>query len=74
MFAESLGSELDPVVLLMDLALEILESDDDSGEGYESQLKYTLDTSGRYFALVIPEGEDYGTEDTHFFEILLTVP
>jgi len=72
-YANSLGSELDPRVFLFDLKLGFLNSDDDSGAGSDSQLTYTSSHTGRYYILVVDEGEDYGSADTYFYEILLSI-
>jgi hypothetical protein len=73
-FADSIGSDLDPVVYLFDSSAEIVADDDDGGEGYDSQLVYTLDSTGRYYVMVISAGEDYGDASTFFYEIELSIP
>jgi len=72
-YAESIGSELDPLVFLFDVTLGLLTYDEDSGAGSDSQLTYTLSATGRYYILVMDEGGDYGSADTYFYEILLSI-
>lgn len=73
-YAESLGSTLDPQIVLLDAAFDDLYSDDDSGNGSEAHLKYVLPESTRYYFLVAgPNGDQYGTEAAFFYEIALTV-
>ena len=72
-YADSIGSELDPVVYLIDITLDVIESDYNSGAGDDSQLTYTLSNTGRYYILVTDEGENYGSADTYFYEILLNI-
>ena len=72
MFADSLGSEIDPIVYLFDSNGIYLVSDDDGGIDYDSQLVYTLPSSGRYYVIVANLRGAYGTSSTHFYELLLT--
>ena len=71
-FADSLGSEIDPIVYLFDSNGIYLVSDDDGGIDYDSQLVYTLPSSGRYYVIVANLRGAYGTSSTHFYELLLT--
>jgi hypothetical protein len=73
-FADSLGSEIDPVVYLFDSNGIFLYSDDDGGTGYDSQLVYILPSSGRYYVIVANLRGAFGTSSTHFYDVLLTLP
>lgn len=73
-FADSIGSSLDPAVYLFDSLQELLDEDDDGGSGYDSQLTYALPESGQYYLLVEDASGDYGSEDSYFYDILLTMP
>ena len=70
--ANSQGSEIDPYIYLYDAAFNLLITDDDSGDGYDSQINYTLPATGKYYLLVEDLGGDYGPESTYWFDILLT--
>ena len=70
--ANSQGSEIDPYTYLYDAAMNLLITDDDSGDGFDSQINYTLPATGRYYILVEDLGGDYGPESTYWFDILLT--
>jgi hypothetical protein len=72
-FADSLGSEVDPIVYLFDSNGIFLFSDDDGGTGYDSQLIYTLPASGRYYVIVANLRGAFGTSSTHFYDLLLTM-
>jgi Tol biopolymer transport system component len=72
-YADSIGSDLDPQVYLMDITSDVLGGDDDGGSGYDSRLTYTLSSTGRYYILVVDVGESYGSADTYFYEILLSI-
>ena len=67
-FADSLGSEIDPIVYLFDSNGVYLVSDDDGGIDYDSQLVYTLPSSGRYYVIVANLRGAYGTSSTHFYD------
>ncbi len=71
--ADSIGSELDPYVYLFGPDLSFVASDDDSGEGYDARLTYTLDQDGPYYVLVTSVDGSYGYEERYFYEILLTI-
>jgi hypothetical protein len=71
--ADSMGSDLDPKVHLFDPSLSQIASDDDSGADYDSQLTFTLSSSGRYYVLVEGFAQEYGTTSTHWFELTLSV-
>jgi hypothetical protein len=71
-FAPSIDSKLDPRVFLISSSLEVLGSDDDSGEGYDAQLTVTLPADGLYFVLVDSLGGLYGSSNDYFYEVLLT--
>jgi hypothetical protein len=71
-FADSLGSSIDPVAYLFDPSMTLLTQDDDSGTGYDSLINYTLPSNGRYYILVEDLGGNYGDPSSYFFEILLT--
>jgi hypothetical protein len=72
--AEALGSRLDPRAILLGPNLEALGSDDDSHGGLDARLDYVLRESGRHYVIVRQAaGEPYGTEETHFYEITLTI-
>jgi len=73
-FADSIGSSLDPVVYLFDSLQELLYEDDDGGSGYDSRIAFSLPDSGRYYLLVEDAGESYGSADDYFYDILLTLP
>ena len=73
-FADSLGSEIDPVVYLFDSNGIYLYSDDDGGDGYDSQLIYTLPSTGRYYVIVANLRGAFGTSSTHFYDVLFTLP
>jgi hypothetical protein len=70
-YADSLGSQLDPFVVLFNSAGDLLAEDDDGGVDYDSSLTYTLDADGRYYILVASV-DDYGTPSDFFYEVLLT--
>jgi hypothetical protein len=70
--ANSQGSEIDSYIYLYDASMNLLITDDDSGDGYDSQLIYTLPATGKYYLLVEDLGGDYGPESTYWFDILLT--
>lgn len=69
-FADSLGSSLDPRVVLFDQLLNELISDDDSGAGLDSQFTFTLPESGRYYLFVFG---NTGNAATNFYEIQLDI-
>ena len=71
-FAESLGSNIDPMAYLFDPAMTLLTQDDDSGSGYDSMITYTLPSNGRYYILVEDLAGNYGDPSSYNFEILLT--
>ena len=73
-FADSLGSEIDPVVYLYDSSGVYLYSDDDGGDGYDSQLIYTLPSTGRYYVIIANLRGAFGTSSTHFYDVLFTLP
>jgi hypothetical protein len=70
--ANSQGSEIDSYIYLYDASMNLLITDDDSGDGYDSRLNYVLPATGRYYVLVEDLGGDYGPESTYWFDILLT--
>jgi hypothetical protein len=73
-YAESLGSTLNPQIVLLDTAFDDLYEDDDNGNGSEVHLGYVLPEASRYYFLVLgPNGDEYGTEADFFYEIALTV-
>ena len=73
-FADSIGSSLDPVVYLFDSLQELLGEDDDGGSGYDSQITYSFPKSEWYYLLVEDAGGGYGSTDDYFYDILLTLP
>ena len=72
-FADSLGSSIDPTAYLFDSAYNSLTSDDDGGTGYDSLITFTLPSTGRYYIMVQDLSGDFGDASSYFFEILLTV-
>ena len=70
--ANSQGSEIDSYIYLYDASMNLLITDDDSGDGYDSQIIYTLPATGKYYMLVEDLGSDYGPESTYWFDILLS--
>ena len=72
-FADSIGSQIDPYTYLFDPTMQVLYTDDDSGTGWDSQLVYNLPVTGRYYILVEDLGGDYGPSSSFFFDILLTI-
>jgi hypothetical protein len=74
-FAQSIGSNLDPVLeLYYDPAMSPLGSNDDGGSGTDSKLTYTLPADGRYFVYIRSvSSSNYGTSNNYYYEILLTV-
>lgn len=73
-YAESLDSTLDPMLVLLNATLDDIDEDDNSGNGNEAHLVYTLPENNRYYFLVLaPNGDEYGTEADFFYEISLTV-
>ena len=70
--AHSQGSYIDSYLYLYDSTMQLLYTDDDSGAEYDSQIVYTLPTTGRYYILVEDLGGDYGTQTEYWFDVLLT--
>lgn len=70
--ADSQGSQIDPFIYLFDASMNILTTDDDSGEGYDAQINYILPATGRYYILVEDLGREYGPEADYWFDILLS--
>ena len=71
--ASSIGSQLDPYVELYSPSYLYLAGDDDTGGNYESELRFTLPETGRYYILVRSVGNTFGTDATFFYEVLLGV-
>ncbi|MBN1660000.1 MAG: zinc ribbon domain-containing protein [Anaerolineae bacterium] len=71
--ADSVGSDMDPHVFLFDGQLDFLDSDDDSGDGYDSHLEYDISTAGTYYILVHDLGDDYGSSDSFFYYLELEI-
>jgi serine/threonine protein kinase len=69
--AGSTSSQVDPVVELYDPFGSFLASNDD-WNSLDSQLTVTLPYSGGYFILVRSLGDTYGTEATHFYDVLVS--
>lgn len=74
-FADSLGSGLDPMLILFDETEEMeLARDDDSGTGLDSQITITLPYSGVYYIVVVDAFGGYGSADEYYYELLLSYP
>jgi Tol biopolymer transport system component len=71
--APSINSRLDPKVFVLSSSLEQLGYDDDGGTGYDSQLVLTLPDDGTYYVLVGSVGDQYGSADGFFYEVLLRI-
>jgi Tol biopolymer transport system component len=71
-FAESIGSSMDPEVYLFDSEMAFLDENDDGGDGLDSQLTFTLQQSGRYYVLVNDVGDEFGSAGDYFYEVQLT--
>ena len=70
--ADSGGSEVDPMVYLFDWTTEVLESDDNSGSGNDSQISFSVYTDGTYYILVEDYYNEFGDSTNYWFDILLT--
>ena len=71
-FANSIGSQIDPVVEIYGPDGIMYAYDDDSGTGLDSLLIFTAPISAPYYILVRSLGDNYGSDATHFFEVLMT--
>jgi hypothetical protein len=67
----SIGSKIDPEVFVFSSGIELLGSDDDSGDGSDSRLSLTLPSDGWYFVLIRSINDNFGSD--YFYEVLLTV-
>lgn len=70
-YAPSIGSTMDPYVELFDDSFTRLASDDDSGDSYDSRLRYTLPRDGDYYVLVRSAGDRYGSASDYYYELVL---
>jgi len=72
--ADVLGSDLDPLVTLLDPDADWIIDDDDSYGGLDSLLEYELDQTGLYY-LVVTSATDsvYGSTRDFYFEISLEI-
>jgi hypothetical protein len=74
-FAATLGSALDPWIILFDATGgTVLTDNDDSGDTLDSQVVFTLPSDGRVYVMVIDAGSEFGTGGSYFYDILLTYP
>ena len=74
-FAATIGSALDPWVILFDATgSTVLADNDDSGDTLDSQVVFTLPSDGRIYVLVIDATGEFGTGGSYFYDILLTYP
>lgn len=74
-FAATLGSALDPWIILFDATGNtVLTDNDDSGSTLDSQVVITLPSDGRVYVLVIDASGGFGTAGSYFYDILLTYP
>lgn len=71
-FADSLGSDMDPIIILLDYTAEVLANDDDGGSGLDAQLTYHLPQAGDFYVFVLDAGEEFGSASDFFYEILIT--
>ena len=60
----------DPYLFLYSPDIELLETDDDSGEGVNAQLTYTATTSGTYYVGVSDYGSGLGSYTINLVEFL----
>ena len=71
--ADANGSSLDSRLYLFDFEMDVIDSDDDSGEGLDSYLTYNISQSGRYYVGVWNnDSDEYGSASTYFYEIVFT--
>jgi hypothetical protein len=68
-YGPSIGSSLDPRVALFSPSLEFIKSDDDSGEGNDSKLTFTLTEPGFHYIYVHAAG-NHGEESKYFYEVV----
>ena len=74
-FASTLGSMLDPWLVLFDESGTIVLADnDDSGDTLDSQITFTLPSAGKYYVMVVDATSEFGSEGSFFYELLLTYP
>ena len=71
--ADANGSSLDSRLYLFDFEMDVIDSDDDSGDGLDSYLAYDISRSGRYYVGVWNnDSDEYGSASTYFYEIEFT--
>jgi Tol biopolymer transport system component len=72
-YAESIGSALDPVLILFDATQDYLDEDDDGGDGLDSRLRYSLESAGRYYVMVTSADGTSGDENDYFYDVVLSI-
>lgn len=71
--ADANGSSLDSRLYLFDFEMDVIDNDDDSGDGLDSYLTYTIAQSGRYYVGVWNnDSDEYGSASNYFYEIVFT--
>ncbi len=70
--AGSIGSRLQPAVILFDGSLESIAYGEPEGEG-DARLAHRIPEAGRYYVLVTSQDEEYGAEADTFFDITLSL-
>lgn len=70
--AGSIGSNLQPIVILFDRSLESIAYGEPEGTG-DARLAHRIPEAGRYYVLVTSQDEEYGTEADAFFDITLSL-
>ncbi len=74
-FASTIGSEMDPWIILFDeTGMTVLIDNDDSGDTLDSQILFSLPTDGRYYVMIVDVSGGFGTSGAYFYEMLLTYP
>ncbi len=71
--AGSIGSSLQPAVVLLDASLQALSYSNMAAEGPDALLNYLITADARYYVLVMSMTEEYGTTANYFYEITLTL-
>jgi hypothetical protein len=72
-FADSIGSDLDPsLVLFNSSGTEALAWDDDSGSGLDAQIVIRLPYTGRYYVYIEDWSGQFSSASAFFYEILLS--